>query len=87
MNLVDRGGINRSIYIGAVAGTFLYASLYYISPLFNSMSPLKEILMKFPLVKYEMGWVLPTIGGILFCKMIEKLRQYLLGSNTANIVR
>ena len=87
LNLVDKGSLNKSIYIGAVGGTFLFTSLYYISPMFEFLLSLKEILIMFPLDEYGMGWVLPALGGILIYKLAEIVRQFLPGSETVNNLR
>jgi LIVCS family branched-chain amino acid:cation transporter len=87
LNLVDKGSLGNSVYIGAVGGTFLFTSLYYICPMFDSLLHLKEMLIKFPLDKYEMGWVLPALGGILIFKVTDRIRQYFLRSETVNDMR
>jgi LIVCS family branched-chain amino acid:cation transporter len=72
INLIDRGNISKNIYRGAVGATVIFTSFFYLG---DSIESIKEFLFSFPLVKYEMGWLLPAIGGALTYPLIINLYQ------------
>jgi len=75
INIVDKGNISKNTYRGAVGGTLLFTTLFYIS---EPVEYIKEIVYAFPLVKYEMGWIFPAIIGAIGYSSIVRVYQGML---------
>lgn len=70
MNLMDRGNIKKIVYQGAVGTTIIFTSFYYLA---DQIDVINSFLRSFPFARYEMGWVLPAVGGALSFYLIAKV--------------
>lgn len=72
ISVLDKGNISQNIYRGAVYSTLIFTTFFYLG---DSVEPIKEFFYSFPFVKYEMGWVLPALGGALSYPLFIKFYE------------
>jgi len=81
INLIDKGNISKNIYRGAVGGTLIFTSLFYLGDFSDA---LKDTLNSLPLVKYECGWIIPAVGGALLYSLFIRFYQTMTKTKMIN---
>ena len=63
LNLFDCYLPYKQIYAGAIAATLCFSIVILISEYFDCLSHINNFMLSFPLSSYEMGWIVPAVGG------------------------